>query len=142
MSKTHFMAKTPQLHPKQGIPVSYPNPPLSPYSGALVIQFSLGPLYTFVSISRMVLFQLESLNLDDYNSIYSQNKNKGFDKILSIFFENQTFLFLQPLFKTNPTDNTLQNSTQHNPKTHLQPKQNSFYPHLGFSLTQTQIKGV
>ena len=32
-------------------------------------------------------------------------------------------------------NNTLQNSTQHNPETHLQLKQNSFYPHLGFSPT-------
>ena len=85
MSETHFMAKTPQLHPKQVIPVSYPNPPLSPYSGALVVQFALDLFYTFVALSLMVLYQLESLYLEDYNLINSQNKNRGFDKILIAF---------------------------------------------------------
>ena len=33
----------------------------------------------------MVLYQLQSLHLDDYNLTYSQNKNKGFDKILAAF---------------------------------------------------------
>ena len=33
----------------------------------------------------MVLYQLESLNLVDYNLIYSQNKNRVFDKFLTAF---------------------------------------------------------
>ena len=61
----------------------------------------------------------------------------------SISFENSTFsLFTnttQNQSKPIPTNNTKQ--PQHNPKTHLQPKQNSFYPHLGFSPTQKN-KGV
>ena len=141
MSETHCMAKTPQLHPKQGIPVSYLNPPLSPYLGALVVQFSLGSFYKFVSISLMVLYQFESLHLDDYNLIYSQNKNRGFDKMLTAFpLKTKHFSFYNHSSKLIPTKNTLQNSTQQNPKTHLQPEPNSFYPHLGFSPTQTQKK--
>ena len=121
--------------------MSYSSSPLSPYLGALELQFAPGPFYIFVSLSLMVLYQLESLHLDDYNLIYSQNKNSGFlQNFDSIFFENSTFsLFTnttQNQSKPIPTNNTKQ--PQHNPKTQLQPKQNSFYPHLGFSLTQTQ----
>ena len=121
--------------------MNYPSSPLSPYLGALEIQFASSPFSTFVSLSLMVLYQFESLHLDDYNLIYSQNKNMGFlQNFDSISFENSTFsLFTnttQNQFKQIPTNNTKQ--PQHNPKTHLQPKQNSFYPHLGFSLTQTQ----
>ena len=47
----------------------------------------------------MVLYQLESLNLDDYNLTYSQNKNRGFD---NNSFENPIFSFLQTFLKTNP----------------------------------------
>ena len=121
--------------------MSYPSSPLSPYLGALELQFAPSPFYTFVSLSLMVLYQLKSLYLDDYNLIYSQNKNSGFlQNFDNISFENSTFsLFTnitQNLSKPIPTNNTKQ--PQHNPKTHLQPKQNSFYPHLGFSPTQTQ----
>ena len=59
--------------------------PLSPYLGALELQFSLGSFYTFVNLSLMVLHQLESLHLDDYNLMYSQNKNRDFTKILTAF---------------------------------------------------------
>ena len=121
--------------------MSYPSLLLSPYLGALELQFSPSFFYTFVALSLIVLYQLESLHLDDYNLIYSQNKNRGFlQNFDNIFFENSTFsLFTnttQNQSKPIPTNNTKQ--PQHNPKTHLQPKQNSFYPHLGFSLTQTQ----
>ena len=121
--------------------MSYPSSPLSPYLGALELQSAPCPFYTFVALSLMVLYQFESLNLDDYNLIYSQNKNRGFlQNFDSISFENSTFsLFTnttQNQSKPIPTNNTKQ--PQHNPKTHLQPKQNSFYPHLGFSPTQTQ----
>ena len=124
--------------------MSYPSSNLSPYFGALELQFSPGPFYKFVTLYLMVLFQLESLHLDDYNLIYSQNKNRGFlQNFDSISFENSTFsLFTnttQNQSKPIPTNNTKQ--PQHNPKTHLQPKQNSFYPQLGFSPTQKN-KGV
>ena len=115
MSETHFIAKTPQLHPKQGIPVSYLSSPLSPYSGALEIQFAPCTFSKFVTLSLMVLYQLESLHWDDYNLTYSQNKNRGFDKILTAFpLKTKHFSFykhykkpIQPiiLFKTQ-----LQNS--------------------------------
>ena len=116
--------------------MSYPSSPLSPYLGALELQFSPSIFYIVLYLSLMVLHQLESPHFDDFNLIYSQNKNRGFD---SIFFKNPTSL-LQTLHKTNPTNNNLQNSTQYNPKTHLQPKQNSFYPHLWFSPTSKSQK--
>ena len=121
--------------------MSYLSSPLSPYLGDLEIQFAPGPFYTFVALSLMVLLKFESLHLDDYNLIYVQNKNMGFlQNFDNIFFENSTFsLFtntIQNQSKPIQTNNIKQ--PQHNPKTHLQPKQNSFYPHLGFSLTQTQ----
>ena len=133
MSETQLMAKTPQPHPKQGIPMSYPNSTLSPYSGALVLQFANSPFYKFVALSLMVLYQLESLHLDDYNLTYSQNKNRGFDHFLTAFpLKTQTFI------KTNPN--------QHQPiilfKTQLQPIQTPLTQWLGFSSTQTQEKGV
>ena len=65
--------------------MSYLSSHLSSYLGALEIQFAPNLFYTFVDLSLMVLYQLESLHLDDYNLIYSQNKNKGFDKILTAF---------------------------------------------------------
>ena len=45
-------------------------------------KFALGPFYTFVALALMVLYQLESLNMDDYNLTYSQNKKKGFEIFL------------------------------------------------------------
>ena len=65
--------------------VSYTSSPFSTYLGALELQFSLCPFYTFVAISLMVLYQLESIHLDDSNLIYSQNKNRGFTEILTAF---------------------------------------------------------
>ena len=117
------MAKTPQLHPKHGIPVSYSNPPLSPYSRALVVQFSLCTLYNFSSLSLMVLYQLESLHLDDYNLIYRQNKNRGFDKILTTFpLKTKHYSFYNHSSKPIQTNTNQQYSSKLNPK---QP-QNSF----------------
>ena len=116
MSETHFMAKTPQLHPKQGILMSYSNPPLSPYSGALMVQFSLGPFYTFVDLSLMVIYQLESLHLDDYNLIYSQNKNIGVDKILTAFpLKTKHFSFYNHSSKPTQTNINQQYSLKLNP---------------------------
>ena len=87
--------------------MSYPNSPLSPYSGALVLQFSPSPFYTFLALSLMVPYQLKSLHLDDYNLIYIQNKNKGFDKFLTAFpLKTQHFPF------TNIPQNQYQ-STMH-----------------------------
>ena len=65
--------------------VSYTSSLFSPYLGALELQFSLGPFSTFVSLSLMVLYQLESIHLDDSNLIYSQNKNRAFTEILTAF---------------------------------------------------------
>ena len=87
--------------------MSYPSSPLSPYLGALELQFAPSPFYTFVDLSLMVLYQLESLHLDDYNLIYSQNKNMGLDKILTAFhLKTQHFPFLQTLLQTNPNIKT------------------------------------
>ena len=65
--------------------VSYTSSPFSPYLGALELQFALSPFYKFVALSLMVLYQLESIHLDNYNVIYSQNKNRGFTEILTAF---------------------------------------------------------
>ena len=117
------MAKTPQLHSKRGIPVSYPNSPLSPYSGALVVQFSIGPFYKFVAISLMVLYQLESLHLDDYNLIYSQNKKRGYDKILTKFpLKTKHLSFYNHSSKPIQTNTNQQYSSKLNPTQ----SQNSF----------------
>ena len=51
----------------------------------LELQFTLGTFYTFVALSPMVLYQLESIHLDDSNLIYSQHKNRGFTEILTAF---------------------------------------------------------
>ena len=125
--------------------MSYSSSHLSSYLGALELQFAPNPLYTFVALSLIVLYQLKSLNLDDYNLIYIQNKNKGFlQNFDSIFFENSTFsLFTnttQNQSKPIPTNNTKQ--PQHNPKTHLQPKQNFFLSTFGvFPNSNTRTKG-
>ena len=117
------MSKTPQLHPKQGIPVSYLNPPLSPYLGALEVIFVFYPFYKFVPLSLMVLYQLESLHLDDYNLIYSQNKNRGFDIILTAFpLKTKHFSFYNHSSKPIQTNTNQQYSSKLNP---TQP-QNSF----------------
>ena len=103
--------------------MSYLNSPLSPYSGALVVQFALGPFYTYVALSLMVLCQFETLYLDDYNLIYSQNKNKGFDKILTAFhLKTKHFSFYNHSSKLIQTNTNQQYSSKLNP---TQP-QNSF----------------
>ena len=80
--------------------MSYPSSPLSPYLGALELQFAPDPFYTFVDLYLIILYQLDSLHLDDYNLIYSQNKNRGLDKILTTFpLKTQHFPF------TNITQN-------------------------------------
>ena len=65
----------------------------------------------------MVLYQLESLNLDDYNLTYSQSKYRGFDKFLTATpLKNPTFSFLQTFLKTNPNQyqSTIHFKTQPN----------------------------
>ena len=65
--------------------MNYTSSPFSPYFGALELQFALGPICKFVALSPMVLYQFESIHLDDSNLIYSQNKNRGFTEILTAF---------------------------------------------------------
>ena len=81
MSETPLMAKTLQPYPKQSKISELHELTFSPYLGALELQFALGPFYTFLALSLMVLYQLESIHLDDSNLIYSQNKNRGFIEI-------------------------------------------------------------
>ena len=59
------------------------NSPLSPYSGVLYLKFSPGIFYKFLDLALMVLYQLESLNVDDYNLTYIQKKNRGFANFLT-----------------------------------------------------------
>ena len=63
--------------------MSYTSSPFKSYLGALELQFALGTLYKFVALYLMALYHLESIILDDSNLIYSQNKNRGFTKILT-----------------------------------------------------------
>ena len=102
--------------------MSYPSSPLSPYLGALKIQFAPGPFYTFVELSLMVIYQLESLPLDDYNLIYSQNKNRGFDKIWTTLpLKTQHFPFTNiTQNQSNQQYSSKLNTTQ--PQTYLQQK--------------------
>ena len=84
---------------------------------------ALGPLYKFVTLSLMVLYQFESLNLNDYNLIYSQNKNMGFDKILTTFpLKTKHFSFYNHSSKPIQINTNQQYSSKLNP---TQP-QNSF----------------
>ena len=54
----------------------------------------------------MVLYQLKSLHLDDYNLTYSQNKNRGFDKILTATpLKTQHFPFYKHFSKPIQTNN-------------------------------------
>ena len=65
--------------------VSYTSSPFNLYLGALELQFALCPFYTFVTLSLIVLYQLESIHWDNYNLIYSQNTKRGFTEILTAF---------------------------------------------------------
>ena len=59
-----------------------------------MLQFADGSFYTFVHLSLMVVYQLGSLHLDDYNVTYRKNKNMGFDKFLTAFpLKTQHFPF-------------------------------------------------
>ena len=140
------MAKTPQLHPKHSIPVSYPNSPLSPYSGALVLQFAAGPFYIFVALSLIILYQLESLYLDNFNLIYIQNKNRGFDKFLiATPLKTQHFPFYKHSLKPIQTNTNQQYTSKLNPKQpliQLQPIQTPFHKVRVFPQIQTQEKEV
>ena len=92
---------------------------LSLYLGALDLQFASGPFYTFVDVSLMVIYQFESLHLDDYNLIFIQNKNNDLDKILTAFpLKTQHFPF------TNITQN--QSNQQYSSKLNPTQPQNSF----------------
>ena len=77
--------------------MSYTSSPFNPYLGALELQFALGPFYKFVALSLIVLFQLESIHLDDSNLIYSQNKNRDFTEI----FDNIPFTLQHDLNALN-----------------------------------------
>ena len=99
--------------------MSYTSSPFSPYLGALELQFSLGTFYIFVALSLMVLYQLESIHLDDSNLIYSQNKNRGFTEILTAFsLKTQKSLFLQLLHNTSIS--LIPNQFQHIIQMHYQ----------------------
>ena len=84
-------------------PLAIRNSPLRPFSGTLVLQFARGPFYTFVDISLMVLYQLETIHLVYYNLIYSQNKNMGFEKFLTAFvLKTKHFPFYKHFSKPIP----------------------------------------
>ena len=114
-------------------PLATQNSPLSPFLVALVLQFSPGPFYKCLSISRMVLYQFESLHLVNYNLIYSENKNMGFDKFLIAFpLKTKHFPFYKHFSKPIQT----------NTKTNLQPIQNTFIYIWDFPQPKHKRKGV
>ena len=102
--KLHLWPKHYNYTQNRAKSVSYTSSPLSPYLGALELQFALGPFYTFVALSLMVLYQLESSHLDDSNLIYNQNKNRDFTEILTAFSLLYNMIFMpsiQILFFSN-----------------------------------------
>ena len=125
--------------------MSYPSSPLSPYLGALELQFAPGPFYTFVSLFLMVLYQLKSLHLDDYNLIYSQNKNRVCYKILTAFpLKTQYFPFSQTLHKTNQNQSqpTIQNNLKTIPKLIYNQNKTILIHIWGFPQLKHKNKGV
>ena len=100
------------------------NFPLSPYSGALYIQFAPSPFYKFVSLALMVLYQLESLNLDDYNLTYSQNKKIG---VLKIFDNNPFETSSFPLYKNSSKPIQTNQNNEKQPQIELKPSKNTLH---------------
>ena len=97
-----------------------------------MLQFAPSPFYKFVALSLMVLYHLESIHLVDYNLIYLQNKNRGFDKFLTAFpVKTKHFPFYKHSSKPIQT----------NTKTHLQPIQNNFIHIWGFPQPKHKRKG-
>ena len=123
----------------------YPSSLLSPNLGALELQFAPSIFYTFVALSLMVLYQFESLHLDDYNLIYSQNKNRVvFYKILTAFLlKTQHFPFLQTLHKTNPNQSQpiIQNNFNTIQKLIYNQNKTLFIHIWGFSQLKHENKG-
>ena len=121
--------------------MSYMSSPLSPYLGAIELQFALGPFYTFVSLSLMVLYQLELLHLDDYNLIYGQNKNKGFYKILTTFplktQHSPFFFFYNHSSKPIQPIKTIQNNLKNQQGIYPKPHHKHLYWWFGTSYYQT-----
>ena len=135
--------------------VSYTSSPFSPYLGALELQFALGPFYTFVALSIMILYQLESIHLDDSNLIYSQNKNRGFTEIFTafpllynmifmpsiqiLFFSNQ-FQCIIPQFHKSITNFNISYKIQHQTLTIHSP---DFFETLTYSISfSISIKSI
>ena len=134
------MAKTPQLHPKQSIPVSYPKLTFIPIFGSLGATVCSNHFYKFVALALMVLYQLESLNLDHYNLTYSQNKNRVFKKkIDSNSFETSPFHLYKKFLKTNPNQSKQPNTTESNPQNLFTTNTNTFIQNFwGFHQPNTR----
>ena len=104
-------------------PLVTQNSHLSPYSGALELQFAPGSFYTFVALALMVLYQLKSLNLDDYN-FFIAKKKQGFRKFFDInSFETLSF----PLYKkSSKLIQTNQNNAKQS-QIELKPSKNTLH---------------
>ena len=85
MSQTLLMAKTLQPYPKQSKISELHEFTFQSVFGSLRATICSCPFYKFVALSLMVLYQLESIHLDNYNLIYTQNKNRVFTEILTAF---------------------------------------------------------
>ena len=138
MSETQLMAKTPQLHPKQSIPMSYPKLTFKSRFGSLRATIYSLSFYKFLAPALMVIYQLESLDLDDYNLTYSQNKNRDLKKFEINSFETSPF----PLCKnfSTPIQSNQNNQTQlrETPKTFLEPIQTLSSKNFGVFINPTQ----
>ena len=141
MSETQLMAKTPQLHPKQSIPMNYPKLTFKPIFRSLRATICFGPFYKFVAPDLVVIYQLKSLYLDDYNLTYSQNKNKVFEKkINSNSFETSPFPLYKNFSKPIQTNQNNQTQLRATPKTCLQPIQTPSSKKFGVFINPAQEK--
>ena len=130
-------------------PLATRNLPLSPYLGALELQFAPSPFYLelkfapspfykFVALDLMVLYQLKSLILDDYNLTYSQNKNRVFEKKKLIATPLKLHYFLYTKISQNQSKpiKTTKNNLEKPPKLVYNQYKHFHSKNLGFSSTQ------
>ena len=133
------MAKTPQLHPKQSIPVSYPKLTFKPIFGSLRATICSWFLLNICISSS----QFESLHLEDYHLTYSQNKNRVFENNLTATpLKPHHFLYT----KTSQNQSKPIKTTKHNlekPPELVFNQYKHFHPKiLGFSSTQHKKRKV
>ena len=134
------MAKTPQLHPKQSIYVSYPKLTFKPMFGsrrATISSWALLYICSFSSYSSL------PLHLDDYNLTYSQNINMVFEKKLTVTpLKPHHFLYTKISQNQSKQIKTIKHNLEQPPKL-VYNQCKHFHPKiLGFSSTQHKKRKV